>query len=272
MSLVLCAFFRSAFVTAILARREEGFGREADLAEKLAGIAVALFDADLFGHTEIVYGDKHLNLALDLDDHEDAECCFNCLFGAVVVEVSAESSCDAARYAAAAGAVTALYKTCTKAYRLCDLAYDLRKIAGTGVLDVVIAADVIGTEDLDASFASEEYGLFVIHRKSVDLARVADRGYGDINADGEIDGKVNTVISAVKGYGLGVDIDVDDLGALHSYTDGIIYHFLVALSEIDGDVFKTFSVAACVVNAAGVYTYCFTETVTARIGFAVCHY
>ena len=92
----------AGILAAILTRREECLGREADLAEKLAGIAVCLLDADLLGHTEIVHGNEHLNLALDLNYHKDSERDRDGLLGTAVLEAAAETSCDTARDTAVA--------------------------------------------------------------------------------------------------------------------------------------------------------------------------
>ena len=105
--------------------------------------------------------------------------------------------------------------------------------------------------------------------------RMAYHGYDYDEAtglsDGEIDRKIDAVITAVEGDGLGVDADVYDFRTFHSHADGVVYHFLVALGEIYRYVLKALSVTASVINTACIDADSLAETVAARIGFAFCH-
>ena len=243
---------------------EEGIGGEAKTAEHLAGVVVALLDADFLGHTEVVDRHEHLNLTLELDYHEYAECYENGAFAATVVEAAAEATADRAWDAAAIAWLTNGDQSGAQTDGLGDLAGNARQIAAGLSLQVIVVTDIFRAEDLDTALAAEENGLLGADTKTADLAGVAHGGNGYIEAYAEIDGQLNAVVAAVEGDGLGVDKDVAHLGGLELDGDGVVDELLVALDKVDADVLETFAVAAGIIDAAGVNADSLLETILVR--------
>jgi len=244
-------------------RREKSIGREADFAEEITWVVIALFNANLFRHAEIIYRNKHLHLSLQLNNHKDSECYLNDALSAVVVKAAVEAACDRARYAALTAGLAYSSKTSAKGNRFCNLAGDLGQVAAWGILHIIITADKIGSKYLYTSFAAEENSFFVVDTKTADFTRAADRRNGDLKTHAEVDGQINAVIAAVEGNRFGVDKHIDNLGAFELYGKGVVDELLILLDKEDLNIFKAFSVAAGIVDSAGVYAYGFFEAISA---------
>jgi len=240
--------------------REKGIGREADASKELTGIILMLFHADFFGHTEVVHRHKHLNLTFQLDDHKNAQSYTNNSLAAGMIKTSGKAAGNsfwdtgAARFAHG-------FQFGSEADGVSDLAGYLGEVAGGKTLGIIVAAHKVRGEHLDASFAAEKDGFFVVDAQTAYLAGSSDGGESNLQLYCKVDCQLHTVVAAVEGDRFGVDDNIAYFGGFELYSDGIVDQFLIAIGEKHLHVLEALAVAAGVIYAAGIDAYSFFEAV-----------
>lgn len=225
--------------------REELVHRETHLFEQIAGI-VACRAAFLGGHTEIINGNKHLDIAHELDNGENPERDKDDFAVPSVGKGAAVPLADAVGDVAATAAAFAFTSAVTSIDDaggqddgLGDLNAAARHIAGGHLLLVVLVGYELAAEYLDVAFAAIQNDLFLEYGYAA-YRRAGNAVTGiDLELDFEEKGQVTGIIPAVEGQCFNVDIRGDDFSIFGADTDCVIDDHLIPFGKVYLQVFQT---------------------------------
>ena len=259
---VVSSAIAAAIVTTVVGVGVKLADRELHLTEDRAGIVVIAGLGILLGQAEVAGGKHKLNLALHANHRENADGNVNVVCADAIYEAAVEAVAD--RLGNRVDAHTAMTelpasfdKLTVETDGLCDLD-DNRRKSGFSVTAKVAFVEAeavvfgVGAEYRHVLFTTVKNNFLVKRRKSLDLCYSASAG-ASLESHAEVIADSDLIKALVEGYGLDIDVSVDDLNAFTSDGGCTIDDLLRRIAEMDPHVLKAVLIACRVENL--IYTY-----------------
>ncbi len=239
-------------ISAFVGIRVKFTQRELHFAEDRAGIVIVAGLGVLFGQAEVARGKHELNFTFHSDDRKYTDSDINVIRADTVYEITVEARAYTVgngvyAHTAMSEGLAAFNELAVKTDGRCNLNHHGRKsgLAVTTQIAFVEAEAVVfgvGSEHRNVLFAAEKDNFFIECAQTFNLlhsaaAKTSFKRYAEIIAYRYL------VKALIEGYGLDVDVGIDDFDAFASYRTCFIDNFLTAVTQVNAHILQTILVA-----------------------------
>ncbi len=203
-----------------------------------------------------------MDIALELDDGENAKRDVDVVGGVEELELAAKPSANALRDVTIQTAAIIAFATdlCGQTDWLSDLNSGLREVSKRRCVEIQVVVAFARIENLDLAVAAEENHLLGEDRQAIHADRAGRRRHKHIEVDLEEERHIDRVKALIEGDGLEVDVDRENIRGFNSDRASLIDDMLAGLGEVDAQIVEAILIGARVVDTKGIDANRFLET------------